>query len=216
MLSTLGNEGGTPEIIPLSFHVDYWNDIGWKDRFSSPEWSARQRSYASVTPSNRTYTPQLVVQGQIDCVGSNEPCIRRAVDRIASQPTKGDIVIEEVRNTGGHVGVRANATLEAGQPGVIAYVVIYETGLSTDVKRGENRGRELRNDFVVRHLEKVGTVPPRDTASRSVSARVPIDSAWNAGRLGAVVFVQDPSSRRVLAVARAPIGYETTALKPLP
>ena len=92
MISNLGRERGDVEIIPLSFHVDYWNYIGWQDVFSSNKWSERQRQYTAALPGNRTYTPQLVVQGQVDCLGSNERCIRNAVARTASRPAAASIV----------------------------------------------------------------------------------------------------------------------------
>lgn len=218
MLSSLGREKGKVEIIPLSFHVDYWNYIGWQDVFSSPKWSKRQRQYTAALPGNRTYTPQLVVQGQRDCVGSNERCIRDAVARTASLPPMASIDIEDAREVGGQVYVDADVTLEPGQPGVVANVVVFESGLSTDVRRGENRGRELRNDFVVRRLEQVGTIAAGDTSTRRVTTKIPIRNEWREENLGVVVFLQDPATRQVLSVARAPLGKKKTAevLQPLP
>lgn len=205
MLSELGREQGSVEIILLSFHVDYWNYIGWKDAFSSSQWSKRQRRYAAALPSNRTYTPQLVVQGEIDCVGSNERCVRNAVERVHSRPSAGVVTIDQARAVGGSVVIDAGAALNAGQPGAVAIVVIFESGLSTDVRRGENKGRQLRNDFVVRALKEVGTIQAGDTTARRVTTRIPIGDEWQSENLGAVVFLQDPSSRRVLVAARAPI-----------
>ncbi len=201
-LSQLGNENGDVEIVPLSFPVDYWNYIGWKDAFSSSKWSKRQKEYASRI-SSRTYTPQLVVQGSLDCVGSNERCIRAAVDRVGAQPTLGTIEMGRVREVGGSVLVEAVARLEAQAPDVVATVVLYESGLSTDVRRGENKGRQLRNDFVVRALQEVGTIRGGDREGRSVTARIPMRNEWRAENMGAVVFLQDPSSRRIIAAARA-------------
>ncbi|MGB5810750.1 MAG: DUF1223 domain-containing protein [Polyangiales bacterium] len=216
LLSDLGHDKGSIEIIPLSFHVDYWNDIGWKDPFSSSKWSARQRAYRAALSANRTYTPQIVVQGEHDCVGSNERCIRSAVGQAAASGGGGSIEISQARPVGGLLYVEATATMRAEQPGVVANVVVYETGLSTDVRRGENRGRALRNDFVVRRLEDVGTIRPGDTSERRVSTRIPIRGEWTAANLGVVVFLQDPSTRRIVGASRAPIGTQHTVLEPLP
>lgn len=217
MISNLGREKGEVEIVPLSFHVDYWNYIGWRDVFSSPKWSERQRQYTAALPGNRTYTPQLVVQGQLDCVGSNEQCIRQAVARTAALPAMATIDIQDAREVGGSVYVDANATLEPGQPGVVANVVVFENGFSTDVRRGENRGRALRNDFVVRRLEQVGTIASGDTQTRRVTTKIPIRDGWREENLGVVVFLQDPATRKVLGVARARLSTKkTAALRPLP
>ncbi|MEM9727330.1 MAG: DUF1223 domain-containing protein [Myxococcota bacterium] len=216
VLSDLGHDRGNVEIIPLSFHVDYWNYIGWKDAFSSSKWSNRQREYAAALPGNRTYTPQLVVQGRLDCVGSNERCIRDAVSRAASLPRAASVEIEDAREVGGSVYVDADVQLEPGQSAVVANVVVYESGLSTDVRRGENRGRELRNDFVVRRLEQVGTIASGDTTRRRVTTKIPVQKDWKEDKLGVVVFLQDPATRKVLSVARAPLGTKSAALEPLP
>ena len=216
LLSELGHEQGSVEVIPLSFHVDYWDYIGWKDPFSSSKWSERQRSYAAAMPSDRTYTPQLVVQGEIDCVGSNESCIRRALQLVQSRPSAATIEIDSVREVAGSVLIDASAKVESGRRGVIATVAVFETGLSTGVRRGENRGRQLRNDYVVRALEEVGTIRPGDTATKRITARVPIEKSWKTENLGAVVFLQDPSSKKVLGAERAALGHESSNLKPLP
>ncbi len=205
LLSKLGREQGDVELIPLSFHVDYWNSIGWKDPFSSSRWSSRQREYAARI-SNRTYTPQLVVQGTADCVGSNERCIRQAVAEASAHAPRGSVRIDAASVVDGAVEVDAVVALAEGQPGAVASVVIYESGLQTDVRRGENRGRELRNDFVVRRLRDIGTIEQGATNPRQVSARIPIDPSWRENALGVVVFLQDPASKRVYAVSRMNVG----------
>ena len=215
LLSELGSEDDEVDIIPLSFHVDYWNSIGWKDAFSSPKWSKRQRAYASVI-SDRTYTPQLVVQGEIDCVGSHESCIRGALDRVRTRPAAGSVRIDEAREIAGSVFVDAVAELREGQPRAVATVVVYESGLSTDVRRGENRGRELRNDFVVRALTEVETIRPGDTEAVRVTTRIPLQQEWRTDNLGVVVFLQEPRSRRILVAARSPLEAKSAELKMLP
>lgn len=215
LLSQLGHEPGDVEIIPLAFHVDYWNYIGWKDEFSSPKWSKRQKAYAS-TISNRTYTPQLVVQGALDCVGSNERCIRQAVERVHRSAALGTVEVERVREVGGSVLVQAVARLGETAPHAVATVAIYESGLSTQVRAGENRGRHLRNDFVVRALQKVGRMDAGDTERRAITARIPVRDEWKLENLGAVVFLQSPDSKRILAAARSEIEDEMAELQPLP
>ena len=209
LLSNLGEEGER-EIIPLSYHVDYWNSLGWKDGFSSPEWSKRQRGYAALS-SDRTYTPQLVVQGSVDCLGSDERCIRAAIEQAREQRTAGTVRVLEAREADGSLVVEAMVMLREGHRGAGATVVVYESGLSTEVRRGENRGRTLRNDFVVRALRETGTVGDCTTSPARVTARIPIQNDWQKDKLGVVVFLQERESRRVLAVDRVSVDASTDA-----
>src|ERR1051325_11483071 len=73
-------------VIPLAFHVDYWNYIGWTDPFSSADWSARQRRYGAAFGGGRIYTPQLVVAGAADCVGTDDSRLRKLVAAAAAEP----------------------------------------------------------------------------------------------------------------------------------
>jgi YHS domain-containing protein len=203
------------ELIPLSFHVDYWNHIGWKDEFSSPRWSARQKEYAARI-SKRTYTPQLVVQGSLDCVGSDERCVRGAIERARAEASLGTVELGGVREVGGSVLVEAVVRLKSAAPNVIASVIVYESGLSTEVRRGENRGRRLQNDFVVRTLQEVGTIEHGELQGRRVTAKIPMRDEWESRNLGAVVLLQDPSSRRIIAAARSELERGEARLTPLP
>ncbi|MGH9465120.1 MAG: DUF1223 domain-containing protein, partial [Thermoanaerobaculia bacterium] len=81
--------GSEPVVVPLAFHVDYWNHIGWEDPFSQGRWSARQRAYALAFGRDGVYTPQLVVDGTEELVGSDERAVRRAIERAAAQSRPG-------------------------------------------------------------------------------------------------------------------------------
>ena len=86
-------------VIPLAFHVDYWNYIGWQDPFSSPRWSERQRSYGRTFRSNRIYTPQLVVGGRTDCVGSQEGEVMKKIGEALASPALQGARLMDVRIT---------------------------------------------------------------------------------------------------------------------
>ena len=149
-------------VLLLSFHVDYWNRLGWTDPYSGPEFTARQRSYARALPS-RTYTPQLVVNGRAHVVGSRGPAVRAAIDdALASPPAHAVTVAREGDGLAYRIDPEppSTATLE---------LALVERGLSQAVLRGENRGRRLRHDNVVRSLDRL---PWRRAAGwRSPSAR---------------------------------------------
>jgi hypothetical protein len=82
------------QVIPLSFHVDYWDYIGWQDPFASPRWSERQRQYGRAFRSNRIYTPQLVVNGRTECVGSQEGVVRRQIEAALAAAPAGRVTLE--------------------------------------------------------------------------------------------------------------------------
>jgi hypothetical protein len=193
------------KVIPLSFHVDYWNHIGWTDPFSSPRWSERQRAYGRAFRSNRIYTPQLVVNGSSECVGSNEGEVMRRIDQaldsdpaarvtLAVQPGAGDQL--QVK-----VGVRLAPALPARKGDLDLWVAVYETGLSTPVGAGENASRTLKNDYVVRRLEKAFTLPAAAGAQRSDEIALGLDKRWKRQNLGVVAFLQDSATLAIYGAA---------------
>jgi len=193
------------EIIALSEHVDYWNRLGWADPYSSPEFSARQNDYGSVFGSDEVYTPQMVVDGQIQFVGSNAGKARDAISKSAREP-KAEITITPAKATtrpDGEITIDINV---AGVPRIAGadtadvLLAITESGLRSNVSRGENAGRKLTHTAVVRKLTTLGVV---DATSGSFSgiAAANIEKGWTRSSLKAVVFVQERESRRVLGAA---------------
>jgi hypothetical protein len=186
------------KIIPLSFHVDYWNYIGWRDPFSSERWSSRQKAYARKLSNGRGYTPQLVVNGSGHVVGSRFAAIRGQVlgqsKNSSAVALEGDFEVAE-RN-------ELKVSIDSSLGSVVSaqlIVALYENGLETTVIRGENRGRSLQNNFVVRDLQELGTLRQGQNHHEAVFA---IDSDWQAANLGVVVFAQDPQSLAVVGVQR--------------
>src|SRR5688500_7498392 len=138
LLTQLGSEPGLAgEVVPLAFHVDYWNWIGWRDPFSAAGWSRRQRTYASAFRSDRIYTPQAVVGGRRDCNGGDLRCIRAAVEEIAAQPG-GEVALALAPAAGGAVRVTVTARPPAGAGPLDLMLAVFEKGLETPVGRGEN------------------------------------------------------------------------------
>lgn len=189
------------DVIVLEEHVDYWDRLGWKDPFSSEAATARQGEYGEAFGGGQVYTPQMVVDGHAEFVGSSEGQALRAI-RTASQTPKPAIRLTWA--DGGmlaiHVEPLTNAT-RGDAPQV--YLALTENTLHSGVKRGENAGRELEHDGVTRQLIAVGRA---ETGSTGFSSMVPVRAApeWNRANLRAVVFVQERQSRRVLAASAIP------------
>jgi hypothetical protein len=190
LLAELGREEG---LVALSFHVDYWNDLGWRDPFSSEAWTARQQRYARALGEGRVYTPQLVVQGREHVVGSDRRGAAAAIRRArADAPSVALAVRARLDRKTDRVRVTASAR-GGGHPELWAALV--ESGLETRVPRGENSGRALADGFVVRRLERV----------TDGQADLAVARGWRRDRLAVVVFAQDPSDLRVLSAVRSSI-----------
>jgi hypothetical protein len=191
LLSTWGRQGFLAgELIPLSFNVDYWNYLGWRDLFSAPSFSARQRRYAAALGSG-VYTPMMVVAGKAAFVGSDGGKARAQVERFrVGASSRVSVSLEN-----GRLLVRA----AGGNPQEHVMLALFENGLVTKVASGENGGRALRNDFVVRRLVDLGE------GGANFERRVPLawDVAWDMAQGGAAVFVQDPETMEISGAAAA-------------
>jgi hypothetical protein len=187
------------DIIVLEEHVDYWDRLGWKDPFSSEAATARQNEYGGAFGGNQVYTPQMIVDGREEVVGSSETDALRAI-RAATQARKPAIQLSWGKDD--TLGIHVEPLNNAGQhDGQELFVIVAENMLHSDVKRGENAGRALEHNGVVRQLLPLGKI---DAAPAGFSSSVAVHSAheWNRANLRVVVFVQERHSRHVLA-ARA-------------
>jgi hypothetical protein len=208
------------EIIGLGQHVDYWDRLGWKDRFSSAVLTGRQQLYQTRFGTESIYTPQMVVDGRTEFVGSDAGAARKAIERTLTQPH--GIVKIDLSGVGAeaapppraaqgrplHVAVAVSVTnLPPPARGDRADIVVLvtESGLRTEVKRGENHGRTLSHAPVVRYLATIGHTA--DEASSTASARAEIELAadWQRDRVAVVAFVQEARGRTILASASVPL-----------
>ncbi len=139
-------------VLPLSFHVDYWDYIGWKDRFADPLFTQRQRAYAEVQGSSMVYTPQMIIAGAIDVVGSDRKAVEKALKKAYTRNTMYRIHVMHEKD--GRV-VAQFPEAPIGVPATV-WLVTYQKRAESRVKAGENAGRNLMTYNVVRSLQKVG------------------------------------------------------------
>jgi len=179
-------------VIPLSEHVDYWNHLGWSDPYSSKLFSERQGAYAAAFRNSGVYTPQAVVDGGVELVGSDQSKMQSAIASAARDP-KLHVV---VTRTGSSLRVRVEPS-PSGPKGQGAQVLlaIVESGLQSQVSKGENSGKRLSHTAVVRKMDVVGVV--QDGVFEKEIA-VKLDPSWKVENLSAVAFVQDRPSGKVL------------------
>lgn len=196
------------EIIPLKLHVDYWNRLGWTDPFSSAAYSQRQARYAETFDNGSVYTPQMVVDGREEFVGSQHA---RALSAIATAARAPKAVVELRAEAGANGALAISVHLPAlsgRTPGEMADVMlaVTEDDLRSDVKRGENAGRSFEHVAVVRALRSVLRVKPGQAGTAPIQTTLALDPAWKREHLHAAVFVQEEKSRRILAAATLPLG----------
>jgi hypothetical protein len=192
------------QIIALEEHVDYWDQLGWRDPFSSPEWTGRQQSYAAAFGNRSVYTPQMVVDGRTEFVGSREWEARKEIEGMAGK-AKAEVRITPAE-TGAdraqfnvHVGKLAGAAADDLAEVLFA---ITETGLHSAVTRGENAGEDLHHAAVVRTLRKIGVANGKDPETAFAGeASASFDRSWKRDNLRAVVFVQEKKGRKILGAA---------------
>lgn len=199
------------EIVGLGDHVDYWDRLGWRDPFSAALFSERQSQYeARVFRSNAVYTPQIVVDGFLESVGSDEGTVTRNIRTAARQP-KATLTLEVTQTTAASVSVNLRTWVppqieRTGQADLV--VAVTEDGLTTNVERGENHGRTLSHSAVVRAVTAVGRMSAGDQTA-STNAVLKLAKDWNQSHIRLVAFVQEQASRRILgtsAVMLAPVA----------
>ncbi|HEX3772646.1 MAG TPA: DUF1223 domain-containing protein [Polyangiaceae bacterium] len=176
-------------VIALEEHVDYWNDLGWADPFSQPQFSARQRQYAAAIGDRRVYTPELLVDGHTP---TDRGQAQEDLQAAAREP-KAHVDLERRGNRLGVI-VRDVPRVAEDDPAE-AWLAVTESHLTTHVERGENAGRTLAHGPVVRRLERIGRVDAEPS-----QLEVALD-AGSSPATRAVVFVQRAKSKRILGAA---------------
>ena len=193
------------EVIAISEHVDYWNRLGWRDPFSSSQFSDRQSEYARAFGDGQIYTPQLVTDGSAGVVGNDAAAVGQALTRAAKAP-RARLSISSQRVEPGKVEV---AVTVADLPPTVAHgatfevvVALVEDGLETAVTRGENARKHLHHDAVARVLGPIGSLLPGRTGGE-FRKTILLTGFADLSNTRIVAFLQDRQSRRVAGVATA-------------
>jgi len=196
------------EVIALEEHVDYWNHLGWTDPFSTHAFSQRQDEYANSFGTDSVYTPQMVVDGQFELVGSRGDEARKAIQKAAAEPKLQVTLSVNPKSAPG----KPILEIQLSNPNKIIvpnpaelWLAVTEANLQSDVKAGENSGEVLKHAAVVRSLRKVETL--RDASSYKSGLDLAIDPKWKAQDLSAVVFIADKNSHKIIGSAITPLRW---------
>ena len=147
LLDKLKSEYKDSNVMTLSYHVDYWDRLGWKDPFSKKEFTLLQNAYGFVFNSNRIYTPQAIINGKIQFVGSNEAKMKENLSKILKEPSKNSIKLSNIKTSSKKISFNYEVMGNVSENELKVALVLESR--ETPIKRGENGGKELRNSNVV-------------------------------------------------------------------
>jgi len=181
----------------LGFHVDYWNYIGWTDVFSNPVYSERQREYANHFGLSSIYTPQVVVNGENEFVGSKEALLRTTVqEKLKEKPISG-IVLSAKNSTAGNIIVSFKINTDEKN---LLHIALVQLEATTAVKRGENGGRKLNHINVVREFK---TIAFKNNFEATAKFKIP--GGLVAKDLKLIAFLQNEADLKISGAAEAVI-----------
>ncbi len=190
-----GLKPDTSKFTPLAFHVDYWDYIGWKDKFSKAEYSDRQRKTAAFGDAGFVYTPQFVMNGR-DFKGWDNSRLNEAVEKSQNIASRANLTLNTVADANGDITLKASA--QAVKPSdaknTDVFIALYENKLVSKVNAGENSGRELKHDYVVREFFGAYQMSNLNEFSKNFT----LNNAWKNKDGGAVIFVQNSQTGEIL------------------
>jgi hypothetical protein len=190
-------------ILGMGEHVDYWNRLGWSDPFSSAAFSERQAQYAARLPNSAggPYTPQLVIDGSLEEVGSYADAVTSKIAQAAARPKAAvNVTVLRSKDESLKIQIRVEVPPEGAtrEPADVV-IAITEDNISSDVRRGENSGRHLQHSSVVRSMQAAGTLkaPLREWSGTASVTTLP---DWKLADLKVIGFLQEQHSRRIVGV----------------
>ena len=176
----------------LSYHVDYWNKLGWKDPFSKFQYTIRQENYSRVLAEKEMYTPEIVVNGSRSFTGSKEAMLRTSISEALSEPAKVDVKIlsDSIANDTLFISYK----ISIANPNYVLRAAVTQSNLSSTVTKGENSGKTLNHDHVVRALTSV------DKPELQGIVALPLKGIKPNPTMELIVFVQHKQTMRVYGV----------------
>ncbi len=191
------------EVVPLAFHVDYWDRLGWRDRFADPAYTARQYAYSNVSGSNSVFTPQVILAGRNYEAWSNNSRVQKDVRKTLAGVPDAEIILRQQSVLSGKVGFEVHAQLRQGVnlSDVHIHVALFQNGLVSNVGRGENSGSRLQHDYVVRSFITSKKIDQSGKIIFQDQFTLPDDAQPQA--MGVAIFAQDSKTGAVLQAMSA-------------
>ncbi|HSI44441.1 MAG TPA: DUF1223 domain-containing protein [Methylotenera sp.] len=189
------------KVVPLAFHVDYWDYIGWKDRFSKAQYSDRQRKTAAFGGAGFVYTPQFTFNGR-DFRGWDGSLLNQSIEASMKQLARANLTLDAKSQQNGEIILKATAQAvkTSDIKNADIFIALYESKLVSQVNAGENNGRELKHDYVVRDLLGAYQLSGKNEFSKNIT----LPTNWKNRNAGAVIFVQDSRNGEILQSLQLP------------
>jgi len=199
LVARIQQESKHEPVYILAFHVDYWNRLGWKDGFSDAGYTQRQKQYASWL-SAQLYTPQIVVNGEKEFVGSEEPTLRKAINNGLDATSTVQLTLNGIRLDQGKVDWQYQ-TRDANLNNLSLVVAIVQRSASTNVKAGENNGRTLA------HVQIVRAFTTSNVKGKNKGAGyLPLPQGVNPRDEELIAFLQNNDNGRIIAATSSPLS----------
>jgi hypothetical protein len=195
LMAKIQSEAGMKPIYILAYHVDYWDRQGWKDKFSSADFSNRQTQYGNWLNVSPIYTPQLIINGKTQFIGSDESAIRKEISAELSSSSNTTLTIQTQQN-GSELTVRYQVSNATNNSSLL--IAVLQKNAQDKVERGENAGRTL---FYVQIVRKLQTESLNNPGGVSKVIELPKD--FNRQNWEVVCFIQDQGNGRISAAAEA-------------
>lgn len=194
LLGKIQNELKDKNVYVLSYHVDYWDKQGWKDIFSNADFTKRQYDYAKYMEKDPIYTPQVIINGKIDYVGSQETSLRNGIKSALSKPVSASLNLETNQNAN---SLAVNYSVEGTSKNSRLLIAVVQKEAKSNVRRGENAHRVLSHYQIVRNLQSVDL-----NKAKKGTASVHLPKNYNAQDFEIIGFIQDMNSGAILGVKR--------------
>jgi hypothetical protein len=183
-------KGFEKNVYVLSFHVDYWNNLGWKDIFSDPAYSSRQQQYGIFFHISNIYTPQIIVNGEVEFVGSEESRLRKTIEESILEIPKTEIHIKVLQEINHKIPV---SVASEGNKGFWLNLALVQNFATDFVQRGENKGKTLSHFFIVRDFKVLSNPKGSDTFF------LDMPTGLNSSNCTVVAFLQDSNNGHIIA-----------------
>jgi hypothetical protein len=195
LVSRIQKEYKDQPVYILAFHVDYWNRLGWRDVFSSADYSARQSEYAKYLNLQQVYTPQIVVNGKKEFVGSEEGTLRNVIKTDLQKSTSTQITLSDIKTGQGKATLHYQT--EGNGNNSLLLLALVEKSAQSNVRAGENKGHTLSHVQIIRQLDKVSL-----TKGNSGTQSINLPKDFNAQKWEIIALIQNTQSGEIIGATK--------------
>jgi len=204
LVARVQKESADKPVYILAFHVDYWNRLGWKDVFSSADYTVRQQQYARWLKSSEIYTPQAIVNGRAEFVGSEEGSLRKAIQAGLQKSASTPLTLSDSKFGNNKASIQYH--IDGSTNDATLVVVLVQKNATNKVERGENGGRTLAHVQIVNKLQSIVLA-----GKNSGKADIALPTGFNPAGYEVIAFVQKTSTGEITGASKIEFSVGATA-----